>query len=258
MPTPTPTSTPAPENASRPALDSRILLIGNYRFLYDERAPQGIYAAAAGQPGLPANPTLETDSSGGGISAQVQSLFWLGEPNTLLGNIGIGVDISTLGGMTANTTPTQTELSELFWGNLSGLYKVVSTPNFDLAAGLDGYFRYTGSSDDPRTDYFKAARTYIGVGARVDAAYRIIDPLSLELRVAPHFVIQDLANIDIPQLPLNRFDTQIQLMLNWDFMKFGTSRLSANLGYQGLLLFELGGEGSQMIHGGIFGVGYHF
>lgn len=262
LPTPTPrvasaTPTPAPpelpkinlDNKMRPALDSRILLYGNYRALYEERVPPSILQA------LSMDPNAQSISGDAGMSANLNTLIWFGEPQTPLGNLGVGLDIASLGGIKFSGS----DLTDLIWADLSILYKVVNTPHFDLAAGLSGYYRMTDSSNDPRTNYFQASRNYIGAGARFTGAYRIIDPLSLELSVAPHYVIQDLSNIDLPnQLPLNRFDTQVQFMLNWDMFKFGNSTLSLNVGYQGLILLDLGSEASQMMHGVIFGTGYHF
>lgn len=233
----------------RPALDSRVLLFGNYRLLYEERVPPAILQA------LSMDPSAQSISGDAGISANLNTLIWFGEPQTALGNLGLGLDIASLGGIKFSGS----DLTDVIWADLSVLYKVVSTPHFDLAAGLSGYYRMTDSSNDPRTNYFQAARNYIGAGARFTGAYRIFDPLSLELSVAPHYVIQDLSNIALPgQLPLNRFDTQVQFMLNWDMFKFGTSTLSLNVGYQGLLLFDLSSEASQMMHGVTFGTGYHF
>ena len=232
-----------------PALDSRVLLYGNYRPLYEERVPPGILQAL----NMPAN--SQSISGDAGLSANISSLIWFGEPNTLPGKIGMGLDIASLGGFKFNNA----DLTDIIWADLSGLYKVVETPNFDLAAGLSAYYRLTDSSQDPRNNYFQASRSYIGMGARLSAGYRIIESLSLEMTVAPHYVIQDLTNIALPnQLPLNRFDTQVQLMVNWDAFKIGDARVSFNTGYQGLFLFDLGSEANQMMHGVTFGTGYHF
>jgi hypothetical protein len=237
-----------PSSGSKPPLRSRILLLGDYRFIYEERVPTSIMT------GLKMPETQQTVSGDAGFAGQLHSLFWFGEPYTALGNLGLALDISSLGGFTFDGV----DLTDLVTADAAVMYKLVSTPNFDFAAGLDGYFRYTSSSNDPRTNYFKAARTYIGVGARLSTAYRIFEPLSLELHIAPHYVMQDLSNIQLDSLPLNRFDTQIQFLINWDMFSFGSSKLSLDAGYQGLLMFDLGSEGSQMIHGGIFGLGYHF
>ncbi|MGV3525687.1 MAG: S-layer homology domain-containing protein [Candidatus Sericytochromatia bacterium] len=255
QPTPTPTPLPSvqpvvvPSINTTTALRSRVLLLGNYRALYEERVPPNILSALS----MPA--TNQTISGDAGLSANLNTLIWFGAPNTLGGNIGAALDIGSLGGYTFNDA----NMTDIIWVSGGPLYKLLSSPNFDFAAGLDGYFRLTDSSNDPRNNYFQAARSYIGLGARMIAAYRIIEPLSLELTISPHYVMQDLGNIDLPnELPLNRLDAQIQFMVNWDMFEIGTSRLSLNVGYQGLLLFDLGSEASQMMHGGLFGLGYHF
>lgn len=248
-PTPKPTVVPTPvPPKSRPALDSRLLLLGDWRLIFEERVPTSIKTA------LKMPDTQQTVSGDAGISVGLKGLYWFGPPQTLGGNIGVALDLSSQGGFTFDGT----SLTDLITADVAGLYKVVSIPAFDLAVGPDLYYRMTSSSDDPRNNYFKAARTYLGFGARVSAAYRIIDSLSLELHLAPHYVMQDLSNIQLDALPINRFDTQIQFLINWDFMSIGQSKLSANLGYDGLLMFDLGSEASQVLHGVTFGVGYHF
>lgn len=225
-----------------------MFLFGDYRLIFEERVPTSIKTA------LKMADTQQTVSGDAGIAAQVNALYWLGQPNTLMGNIGIALDLSSMGGFKFEDA----ELTDIFTGDVAGLYKIVSTPNFDLATGLDFYYRTTTSSNDTRNNYFKAARSYIGMGARISTAWRIIDALSLELHLAPHFVLQDLSNIQLAGLPLNRFDTQIQFLINWDMFSIGQSKLSADLGYQGLLMFDLGSEASQIMHGVVFGLGYHF
>src|SRR5690606_35493564 len=143
--------------------------------------------------------TQQSISGDAGIAAHLNSMFWFGEPYTALGNLGVNLDLASMGGYTFNTA----SVNDLVWAAVGVMYKLVSMPSFDLAAGLDGYFRMSSSSDDPRNNYFQASRSYIGMGARFVAAYRIWDPLTLELTVAPHYVMQDLSNIDLPdQLPL--------------------------------------------------------
>lgn len=251
-PTPAPQATPRPSLLStewQPPLRSRMLLLGNYRALYEERVPPSVMQALQ----MPAS--LQNISGDAGISAHLNSLFWFGEPGTPMGNLGLGVDLATMGGITF----VGVNLTDMIWADLALLYKVVSGPSFDLALGLDGYFRYTDSSNDPRSNYFQAARNYIGFGVPIKAAYRVMEPLTLELTVAPHYVMQDLSNIALPEvLPLNRFDTQIQFLINWEAFSVGQSKISLNLGYQGLMLFDLGSEGSEMMHGVLFGAGYHF
>jgi hypothetical protein len=70
--------------------------------------------------------------------------------------------------------------------------------------------------------------------------------------------MQDLSNIQLSGLPLSRWDTQINFLINWDMINLGQSKISLNLGYQGLMMFDLGSEASQIYHGVTFGTGYHF
>mgnify|MGYP001610072189 CR=1 FL=1 len=42
----------------------------------------------------------------------------------------------------------------------------------------------------------------------------------------------------------------------WGYLT--TNHPGEDLGYQGLMMFDLGSDASQMIHGVVFGVGYHF
>jgi hypothetical protein len=238
-----------------PPLRSRLLFSGVYKASYDERVPPAI------KEGLKMSDTEQTISGNAGAAVHFSSLFWFGAPATPLGNLGLGIDLSSLSGFdyTSNLTPPQkATLTELINADLALLYKVVSTPNFDLALGLDGYYRLTQSSNDPRTHYFLASRSYMGAGLRLQTAWRLADPVFLELSLAPHYVMQDLTNIQLAGLPLQRWDTLINFMLNWDMFSVGQSKVSLNLGYQGLLLFHLGSEASQIYHGVVLGTGYHF
>lgn len=260
LPTPQPSTAATPEPSAvprprpleggkwQPPLRNRVLLLGNYRALYEERVPPSVMQALQ----MPA--TLQNISGDAGISGHLNTLFWFGEPGTPLGHLGLAVDLASLGGITFDGT----DLTDLIWADLALMYKLVSGPHFDLALGLDGYFRLTDSSNDPRSNYFQAARTYMGFGMPIKAAYRVMEPLTLELTVAPHYVMQDLSNIALDILPLNRFDTQIQFLINWEAIEMGDSKISFNLGYQGLMLFDLGSEGSEMMHGILLGAGYHF
>lgn len=222
--------------------------------IYEERVPANIKQA------LQMPDTMQNVSGDAGLSGHLNSLFWFGAPDTPLGNLGLSTELASGGGYTFNSI----DLTDLFWGDLGLLYKVVSSEPFDLAIGPDGYFRFTSSSNDPHNNYFQAARSYIGAGLRLTTAWRFWDPMTLELTVAPHYVMQDLANIDLSttnppvDLPLSRLDTQIQFFLNWDIWNLGDSDLTLSLGYNGLMLFDLGSEASQMTHGVEFGLGYQF
>jgi hypothetical protein len=252
-PSPVP-SAPVKSATMPPPLRSRVMLLGTYKLLYDERVPSSV------KEGLNMNDAEQTVSGSAGISAGLNTLIWFGEPSSALGKLGVALDLSSLSGFdyTSNVLSQNGSLSELINADLAVLYKVVATPQFELAAGLDGYYRSTSSSNDPRNHYFLAARSYIGAGLRLHMGYRIIEPLSLEFSLAPHYVMQDLSNIQLAGLPLNRWDTLINFMINWDMFSIGQSKVSLNLGYQGLLLFDLGSEASQIYHGVTFGTGYHF
>ena len=254
---PQPQSTPKPVESNllpniglkkMPPLRNRVMLLGNWRLLYEERVPDNIMTALS----MPAS--SQSISGDAGISAHLNSMFWFGEPNTALGNLGVVVDLASQGGFTFNGA----DLTDILWADAGVMYKLVSSESFDFAAGLEGYYRLTESSDDPRNNYFQASRNYIGIGTRLTTAYRILDPLTLELTIAPHYVIQDLSNIELSELPLNRFDTQVQFLINWELFDIGSSKLSLDVGYQGLFLFDLGSEASQVMHGVLFGAGYHF
>lgn len=280
--TPTPSATPMPDphelpvsdgilkslslSQERPPLDNRILLSGNYFFRFDEQVPLSISTELK-------MPESEQGLSGDydGISAQLNGRLWFGEPYTTFGNLGLDLNLSTSGGYSyfsvnsyENPPQIYADMKEIFWGNLAVLYKIVSNPRIDWALGLEGYFRYTDSSNDSRNHYFVASRSYTGIGVRSSLAWRLIDTLSLEAHIAPHFVSQDLPNLKLNALPINRFDTHIQLLLNWNFPNswnisgFDLSKLSLNAGYQGLFLYDFGSAGQQNLHGLIFGIGYHF
>jgi len=246
--TPVPETSGSTSSKKRP-LRNRIFLFGNYRALYEERVPTGVKNA------LQMSDQMQTVSGDAGASVHLNSLFWFGEPDTTMGNMGLAIDFASLGGFTFSSV----DLTDLVWADMAFMYKLLSNDSIEIAAGLDGYFRYTDSSNDPRNNYFQAARSYIGAGMRLTTAWRFWDPMTLEFTVAPHYVIQDLANIDLPsELPLNRFDTQLQFLLNWDIWNFGDSDLTLTMGYNGLMLFDLGSEASQMMHGAVFGLGYQF
>ncbi len=255
--TPEPQSTPKPIESNllpnvslkkRPPLDNRVLLLGNWRLLYEERVPDNIMTALS----MPAS--SQSISGDAGISARLNSMFWFGEPNTPMGNLGLVFDLASMGGFQFNGA----DLTDTLWADAGVMYKLVSSESFDFAAGLEGYYRITESSNDPRNNYFQASRSYIGMGTRLTSAWRVWDPLTLELTIAPHYVIQDLSNIQLSELPLNRFDTQVQFLINWDIFDIGSSKMSLDVGYQGLFLFDLGSEASQIMHGVLFGAGYHF
>jgi hypothetical protein len=57
---------------------------------------------------------------------------------------------------------------------------------------------------------------------------------------------------------LNRFDVWINALFHWDLFKIGASDVSLDFGYQGMLLFTLGSEASQVHHALLVGAGYHF
>jgi len=253
-PTPKPAGSASPVSSALAPLHNRILLTGTYKLLYEERVPASI------KEGLKMNDAEQTVSGSAGMAGNLNTLIWFGAPQTTLGNLGLALDISSLSGFdyTSNVGNQNGTLTELVNADLAVLYKLVSSSSFDLAAGLDGYYRMTGSSNDPRNHYFLAARSYIGAGLRLQAAYQIFEPLSLEFSVAPHYVMQDLSNIQLAGLPLSRWDTLINFMINWDMFSMGQSKVSLNLGYQGLLLFDLGSDASQIYHGVTFGTGYNF
>lgn len=235
-------------------LSNRVLLMGNYRMIYDERVPDSLKQE------LQMPDSEQTVSGDAGAAVFLDAYYWLEGDNSPLSKLGFNLGLSSLGGIsfTSNTTSQSAELTDIVNTNLAVMYKLVASPNFDLAAGLDGYFRLTTSSEDPRNHYFLASRSYIGIGAKFQTAYRIFEPLSIELSVAPHYVIQDLPNIQLSSLPLSRFDVQVGALINWNMFKIGDNDVSLNAGYQGLLLMDLGSEGSQALHGVTFGAGYHF
>ena len=189
--------------------------------------------------------------------------FWF--DNLLPGpwsNLGTTLSFSTLGGYshTDNQLATQeVKLTELVNIDLGILYKVVRTPQFELATGLDNYFRLTSSETDPRTSYLLAAKNYMGFGVKVLAGYQILDWLNVKLSLAPHYVIQDLSNIALPsQLPLSRWDLMIHFNVNAELFQIAGNPMTLNLGYQGLLLNSLDSDASQSQHGVLTGIGYKF
>jgi hypothetical protein len=233
---------PVAPTQALPPLRSRILLLGNYRLIQEERVPTSIKEE------LRMPDDKQTFAGNAALSVQAEYQQWFDK-------LGFHVGLSTLGGV---GTYEDSEVTDLIMATAGADYKLVSMGPFEMAAGLEGFFRYTESSNDPRTNYFQAAKTYIGAGARVQAAYRIWDPLTFELSVAPHYVLQDLANIQLNAVPLNRFDVWINALFHWDLFKIGASDLSLDFGYQGMVLFSVGSEASQVHHAVLAGLGYHF
>lgn len=271
LPIPTPVlATPVPSNIpssiNKITIGTKILrnqayLKGFYNFTYSESIPSVF------------PPTVENVRSKNdvpGISIGGDVLYWLSDIDMpIIKDSGIKFKFSSLGSyvhpaQTATTQP-DTEISETFKGNFSGLYKFYSQSDLDVAGGLDFYIRTNGrTSSKPVDSYWRASKTYIGAGAKALLGYKVFDNFVIESELGLHYVAQTInERITYPGTQpgqqdgntLDRFDIELDLGGRYDVFKFEQYNIfvNANLSLRTLL-----GDGSQTLVGINLGSGSSF
>lgn len=275
IPTPevsnTPTTVPTPisspqTNVSVPStnvLRSQFTLRGIYNFMYSESIPSI----------FPVN--LETTRSFDdslGLAVNADASYWFKDFDIpFVKDMGLTVGVNTLGSYAypKATTAVQSDtlINETFKLNVALLYKLFKSQDIEFAAGLEGYMRNTSrESQKPTVDsYWRASKSYIGIGAKGLLGWRIIDKLVIETAVGVHYVPQSInEKIVYPNTQpstgqdgntIDRFGIELGLNGRYDIFQIGSNWLYADLGINGRLLL---GDGSQTIVGGGGGVGISF
>jgi hypothetical protein len=260
--TPSPSSTP--EAITKINLGSKILrnqasLKAFYNFTYSESIPSVF-------PPTVENVRSKNDTPGFAIGGDI--LYWLSDYDIpFVKDSGIKFKFTSLGSYVHPATQPDTEISETFKGNLSALYKVYSQSDLDIAAGLDFYIRTNSrTSSKPVDSYWRASKSYLGIGAKTLLGYKVADNFVIEGELGLHYVAQTInerINYSNTQPTpgqqegntLDRIGIEIDLGARYDLFKFNENNIFANgnLGIRSLLL-----DGSQTIVGVNLGSGISF
>lgn len=263
---PTPVATPVQENTSTSSsnniLRSQFTLRGIYNFMYSESIP----------PVFPIN--LETtrsldDSLGLAVNGDLS--YWFKDFDTpFIKDMGLTVGFNTMGAYAypraTSLVASDTLINETFKINIALLYKLFKSQDIEFAAGLEGYMRNTSrDSQKPVDSYWRASKSYIGIGAKGLLGWRVMDKLVVETAIGAHYVPQTInEKIVYPNTQpstgqegntIDRFGIELGLNGRYDILQFGSNWLYADLGVNGRFLL---GDGSQTIAGGGGGIGISF
>lgn len=258
---PTPVVTEAPQNnpvsLGNPILRSQITLKGIYNFMYSETIPS---LPIAVEPVRSHDDTLGL-SVGGDVS------YWLKDIDIpVVRDMGILASVNALGGYAYPKANPDTLINESFRVNLSALYKIIRTPEIEFAAGIEGFMR-NNSRESQKTvvdSYWRASKSYIGIGLKGLLGWRPLDKFVIEASFAGHYAPQTinetLTYSGVTPTPgsgntIDRINIDFGLDGRYDIIQFGSSWLYADLNVNGRFLI---GDGSQTIVGAGGGLGVSF
>lgn len=263
LPTPIPVVTPNPitnntSNINTNILRSQATLKFLYNFMYSESIPSFP---------ITVEPTRSLDDSLG-LAIGADLAYWFKDLDTpIIKDMGITASLNTLGSYAypkeTALVKADTLINETFKLNLAILYKLFRSQDIEFAAGLEGYIRNTSrDSAKPVDSYWRASKSYIGIGAKGLLGWRLMDKLVLETSFAAHYVPQTInEKITYPNTQpstgqtLDRFGLELGLNGRYDIVQFGSNWLYADLGLNSRFLL---GDGSQNIIGGGAGIGISF
>ncbi len=267
---PTPVVTPPPINTSstnNQILRNQSTFRGMYNLLYSESLPVEFDKID----------NLKKKDDNLGVSFSEEGSYWFKDYDIpFVKDMGLIVGINFLGsyGYPAETTVIKpdTEISETSKSNLSLMYKLYKSPDIELALGLDGYYRITSRNSTHIVDsYWRASKSYLGIGARGLVGWRVMDRLEIESSLFAHYVSQTIndkivtgttpqpvasgspANTD--GNALDRFDIEFDLNARYDIFQFGSNWIYANADFDGRFLL---GDGNQTIVGVGAGIGISY
>lgn len=235
--TPQPTPTPMP---SGQVLRSKAILQGEVLGFYDEAIPTDTGLAVTGE---------QREESGVGLpGAGARFEYWNGGWGVTMGlsSYYIGLDIPA----TATTRATPANLLDTTI-RVDGMYQLLGSPDFQLAAGLAAIYRKVYNTTASGALYTSADKTYLGGGLAGEFGWRIVGPLALvgQLDVYPmdQSYILTTGNVDVTRVGI---DPQLRLEYT-----FGDTWL-ATLGTSSLI--NVGGGGFQALIGFNLGLGKEF
>lgn len=267
---PTPEITPPPNIAftGNSILRSQFTLRGIYNFMYSETIPSFPITI---EPVRTHDDTL-------GLAVNAELSYWLKDIDIpVVKDMGIIANVNTLGSYAypkeTAIAKIDTLINETFRVNLSALYKLVKTNDVEVATGLDMFYR--GNSRESQKvvvdSYWRASKSYIGIGAKALLGWRPMEKFVVEASFAGHYVSQTInekityggsATTPVTPAPgasegnsLDRFDVEFGLGGRYDIFQIGSNWLYVDLNLNGRFLL---GEGSQTIVGGGGGVGISF
>lgn len=224
MPTPEPSALPSPEptpSAEVAVMDSWAALPSQVQVTLGVTPYYGERASSLSIPGL--TPTIQKAQIGGyggvsgtwywgsfGLNWDAQFAYYVYQMNALAGGFpGTSLLFSVM-------EPAQ--------GDLGLLWRFDLGPNWQLAVGPEGVFRYAMPDPPNPSNYWQGDRMYGGGGLLVKAGWRPMQSLIVDAQLASHYVAQQSALI-----VLDRFDVGGGLGVRYFFGDHFYTRL----GYQG-------------------------
>ncbi|MFN8577678.1 MAG: hypothetical protein U0354_12550 [Candidatus Sericytochromatia bacterium] len=267
LPTPVVTTVPVNTNPNTSStsgsniLRSQFTFRALYNFMYSES--------------IPSFPTtlepVRSHDDALGLAVNADLSYWFKDFDVaFVKDMGITASINSLGSYSfpkeTQTVKPDTLINETFKLNIAVLYKLLKTQDIEFAAGLEGFIRNTSRDSQKTVDsYWRASKSYLGVGAKALLGWRAMDKLVIETALGAHYVPQTInEKVVYPNTQpstgqdantIDRFGFELGINGRYDIIQFGSNWLYGDIALNSRFLL---GDGSQTIIGGGGGIGISF